>query len=273
MTVVRGQDNTTARAYSTNDRFELRPTAALFNEKANANEYLPLTGGTLSGSLKAQVFGNAEVSAQYGTGLEAKLGAYAAETTLYLPSPSVDFRLRARAGTADTLAVMAKYSGTERDGLLVDYLGRVTTPYQPAFYAYLISNPTSNGYTNYQNVTVSSSGLGANGLSDLILRHTWVNRGSHYNTTTGVFTAPIAGVYEFLASGLGDTSTGSGSARFMEILVNGQKYNGTESYLEPTNTMHNSRLVVSLSANDSVKVRFDGGLHHRYTSFQGNLVG
>ena len=34
MTVVRGQDNTTARAYSTNDRFELRPTAALFTEFA-----------------------------------------------------------------------------------------------------------------------------------------------------------------------------------------------------------------------------------------------
>lgn len=35
MTVVRGQDNTTARAYSTNDRFELRPTAALFTEFAD----------------------------------------------------------------------------------------------------------------------------------------------------------------------------------------------------------------------------------------------
>lgn len=36
MTVVRAQDNTTARAFSTNDRFELRPTAALFNELTNA---------------------------------------------------------------------------------------------------------------------------------------------------------------------------------------------------------------------------------------------
>ena len=36
MTVVRAQDNTTARAFSTNDRFELRPTAALFNELSNA---------------------------------------------------------------------------------------------------------------------------------------------------------------------------------------------------------------------------------------------
>jgi hypothetical protein len=36
MTVVRAQDNTTARAFSTNDRFELRPTAALFNELSTA---------------------------------------------------------------------------------------------------------------------------------------------------------------------------------------------------------------------------------------------
>jgi hypothetical protein len=35
MTAVRGQDGTTARAYSTNDRFELRPTAALFTEFAD----------------------------------------------------------------------------------------------------------------------------------------------------------------------------------------------------------------------------------------------
>jgi len=34
MTVVRGQDGTSARAYATNDRFELRPTAALFSEFA-----------------------------------------------------------------------------------------------------------------------------------------------------------------------------------------------------------------------------------------------
>ena len=32
LTIVRAQDGTTARAYATNDRFELRPTAALFNE-------------------------------------------------------------------------------------------------------------------------------------------------------------------------------------------------------------------------------------------------
>ena len=37
LTIVRAQDNTTARAFSANDRFELRPTAALFNELILAN--------------------------------------------------------------------------------------------------------------------------------------------------------------------------------------------------------------------------------------------
>jgi hypothetical protein len=38
MTVVRAQDGTSSRAYNVNDRFELRPTAALFNEKADAED-------------------------------------------------------------------------------------------------------------------------------------------------------------------------------------------------------------------------------------------
>jgi len=35
MTIVRGQDGTTAKSYAVNDRVELRPTAALFDEKAD----------------------------------------------------------------------------------------------------------------------------------------------------------------------------------------------------------------------------------------------
>jgi len=44
-TVTRGQDGTTARAYTAGDRIELRPTAALFDDK------LSLGGGTLTGAL------------------------------------------------------------------------------------------------------------------------------------------------------------------------------------------------------------------------------
>lgn len=45
-TILRGQDGTTARAYSSGDRIELRPTAALFNDK------LSLGGGTLTGHVE-----------------------------------------------------------------------------------------------------------------------------------------------------------------------------------------------------------------------------
>lgn len=37
LTVVRGQDGTTAKAYNTSDRVELRPTAALFNDKLDVD--------------------------------------------------------------------------------------------------------------------------------------------------------------------------------------------------------------------------------------------
>lgn len=46
-TIVRGQDSTTARAYLAGDRIELRPTAALFNDK------LSVGGGTLTGHIEA----------------------------------------------------------------------------------------------------------------------------------------------------------------------------------------------------------------------------
>src|SRR5437879_1711620 len=38
MTIVRAQDGTTAHAYLTGDRVDLRPTAALFNDKLSATD-------------------------------------------------------------------------------------------------------------------------------------------------------------------------------------------------------------------------------------------
>jgi hypothetical protein len=54
LVVVRGQDGSTARAFSANDRFELRPVAALFAE------YVKKTGDTVSGDLV--VTGNVSTS-------------------------------------------------------------------------------------------------------------------------------------------------------------------------------------------------------------------
>jgi len=46
LTVVRGQDNTTARSYAVGSRAELRPTAALFNDK------MPVGGGVFTGPIE-----------------------------------------------------------------------------------------------------------------------------------------------------------------------------------------------------------------------------
>jgi hypothetical protein len=66
LTVVRGQDSTTARAYSTGDKLELRPTAALFNAKLDADTaaltYAPLGGTGASGTWPISVTGNAATS-------------------------------------------------------------------------------------------------------------------------------------------------------------------------------------------------------------------
>jgi len=53
MTIVRGQDNTTAQAFAINDRLELRPTAALFAEFATTATTVTKTSATGSGVLPA----------------------------------------------------------------------------------------------------------------------------------------------------------------------------------------------------------------------------
>ena len=66
LTVVRGQDSTTARAYATNDRFELRPTAALFTEVIDtANAALPKAGGVMASGGRIQ-FQNSDGYTLYG---------------------------------------------------------------------------------------------------------------------------------------------------------------------------------------------------------------
>lgn len=69
------------------------------------------------------------------------------------------------------------------NAVVADSSGRVTMPYQPAFHAF----PNSSYDINTTGAVIP-------------FNNTVLNIGSHYNTSTQRFTAPIAGVYSFSAS-------------------------------------------------------------------------
>lgn len=127
---------------------------------------VPKIGVGVSGSsyqIHNRVFGNAEIATQYGTGNIAVLGAYA---------DGAGF------GVAGTVAVKA------------DASGRVTMPYQPGFRS---GSSTFDGSSGIASAFATSSG-NTGGQS-----FTYRNSGN-FNTTTGVFTAPIAGKYLICAT-------------------------------------------------------------------------
>lgn len=85
-------------------------------------------------------------------------------------------------GNSNTsLSLLARAGGVYSRALIVDSAGRVTTPLQPFFYA----RKTTGG------TIASGTIVEFNGVT--------TNIGSHYNSSTYRFTAPINGVYSFTA--------------------------------------------------------------------------
>lgn len=120
-------------------------------------------------------------------------------------------------------------SSTER--MRIDSAGRVTLPYQPAFTA----NRTQGG-------------VGAN--TRIVFPNVVFNIGSNYNSSTGLFTAPIAGRYLFITN----TFSGNNENPYVAIRVNGVNrvwtlYSGGGGY-----GMASPNGILQLQANDTVEV-------------------
>jgi hypothetical protein len=173
--------------------------------------------------------------------------------------------------SANTLP-LAFYAGAA-ERMRINNSGQITTPSQPAFYAYGVSGGTyASG--NYW-----------------IFPSTQINRGSHYNASNGVFTVPVAGTYLFAFGHIMGTSatvyrwylrinnSNTGAGPIIQLRIDRQGYS-TASY----GWNVSKTAILNLAAGDTVRIYSaadDGGAFHpgsdaateEYPYFSGYLLG
>ena len=164
--------------------------------------------------------------------------------------------------------IFTNTSGSER--MRIDASGRVTMPYQPCFMAQ---------YTNNPNVT---SGWKTYNLGIGVASHARWNVGGHYSTSTGRFTAPVTGYYQFDMSLCAVYPAPQTNYLSVELWVNGGRYaftgwnNKASGYYKEAETF-----VIPLNAGDYVEAGYEsaqsfqalGGTGGWYTYFSGHLIG
>jgi len=164
--------------------------------------------------------------------------------------------------SADTIA----FGEGGSEALRIDSSGRVTIPNQPAFHV-------QKGYGTMSSFMGSSETSAIATWNSILL-----NTGSYFNSGTGRFTAPVAGVYTFSFviawSGTGDTADflfyKNGNAASETVVI---KYNATTGglWVNAANTLH-----ISLAVNDYVTVGtafYSGNAGNARATFCGHLIG
>tara|TARA_R110000868_G_scaffold340483_1_gene601141 strand:+ start:480 stop:1220 length:741 start_codon:yes stop_codon:yes gene_type:complete len=158
---------------------------------------------------------------------------------------------------AQTNDLAFRSGGTER--VRIDANGYVTKPYQPSFAA-----SRDAGHVPAATYIVCN-----------IVRH---NIGGHYNSTTGVFTAPVAGRYVISTMFMCNDDSPYANKNY-KIQTNGSNYNSAYSSGGPSNVHHAFSWsgVISLSQSDSVSIWNENltiyGNSTLYSHFSGYLIG
>ena len=119
--------------------------------------------------------------------------------------------------------------------MTIDSSGRVTMPYQPVFSA-------------------NRSGLGTvNNINSNVHFTPVVNQGNHWNTSTDIFTCPVAGKYWVSVYNLNYTAVNSGPSQIEIRRNNGTIFNCYQESPSGTN-YHNSSAsgVLACAANDTI---------------------
>ena len=185
------------------------------------------------------------------------------DRTLTLPDNSGTVFTNAGGTMTGALALPAGGLNVGSGQLAVDASGRVTMSAQPAFDAVLTTTAGSVQFTT--------------GNTAIVFNATNLNRGGHYNTANGRFTAPVAGVYWFSMTGMTTVTT------WYELRVNGAVLAQKHAPYSTNNgtywSLSSSSWAISLNAADYVQIFtgnagsgiYGGGNNHN--NFSGFLIG
>ena len=214
---------------------------------------LDVVGGSADSVIDTLTLKNDNIGASAGTGINfvvdgvndiTTAAIYGQRTGAAYHQGSLQFLTRDNSG------------GGLAERMRIDSAGRVTMPYQPSFIAY---------YATTTNLS---------GSSTVIFTHTRINRGSHYSTSSGRFTAPVSGVYQFNYAVRSSTSQAYCRTR---LYKNGATYSIMEAGHAFNNSSHYQySTVMSLAAGDYVNVNVDAGFTiniDAFSQFSGYLVG
>lgn len=143
--------------------------------------------------------------------------------------------------------------------LSIDTSGRVLMPVNPAFHV----------YRNAGNVGSSAT---------IVWNEAELNQGNHFDTSTGLFTAPVAGIYYFSAFGMKTNNTQADLG--LRFIKGGTAVTGTWMYQNDGASAHIANQIsgaYSMSANETMGVLVTHGTFYavgnRHNTFSGFLVG